>query len=128
MSLNYTVFDPGRKARLDQAAEAEASADAEMQVLGRQITLETIRAFQNYKTARAKIGVSIKSIAQADEALRIVQERYKSGLATFNQVIGSEAALVRAKHSLLSARYDYDVSYASVLLATGQLNDVRLFA
>ena len=128
VSLNYTVFDPGRKARLDQAAEAEALADAEMQVLGRQITLETIRSFQNYKTARAKIGVSVKSIAQADEALRIVQERYKSGLATFNQVIGSEAALVRAKHSLLSARYDYDVSYASVLLATGQLNDVRLFA
>ena len=127
VSLTYTLFDPGRKARIAEAAEAETSADAEKQVLGRQITLGVIRAFQNYKTARAKIEVSIKSIAQADEALKIVQDRYKSGLTTFNEVIRSEAALVRAKHNLLTARYDYYVSYASVLLATGRLSDVRLF-
>ena len=127
MSLTYTLFDPGRKARIEQAAEAETSADAEKQVLGSQIMLGVVRAFQNYKTARARIEVSIKSIARADEALRIVQDRYKNGLATFNEVIRSEAAVVRAKHSLLTARYDYYVSYASVLLATGRLSDVRLF-
>ena len=127
VSLTYTLFDPGRKARIGQAAEAETSADAEKQVIGNQITLGVVRAFQKYKTARARIEVSIKSIAQADDALRIVQDRYKNGLATFNEVIRSEAALVRAKHSLLNARYDYYVSYAAVLLATGRLRDVRLF-
>jgi outer membrane protein TolC len=72
--------------------------------------------------------VSIKSIAQAEEALRIVQDRYRLGFAIFDEVIGSETALVRAKHNLLTARYEYYVGAASVLLATGQLTDVRMFA
>jgi outer membrane protein TolC len=127
LSLTYTLFDAGRKARVEQATEAETLAAAEKQSFATQISLGVVKAFQSYKTARAKIQVSIKSITQADEALRIVQDRYKSGLTTFNEVIRSEAALVRAKHNLLTARYEYYVSYASVLLATGRLTDVRLF-
>lgn len=127
VSLSYTLFDAGRKTRKALAAEAETLADSERQVLASQISLGVVRAFQEHKTAKAKIQVSIKSIMQAEETLRIVKDRYKSGLTTFNEVIRSESALVRAKHSLLTARYEYYVSYASLLLATGQLTDVRLF-
>ena len=127
VSLTYSLFDAGRKARTEQAAEAEILAESEKQVLASQISLGVVRAFQEHKTAKAKIQVSIKSITQADEALRIVQDRYKFGLTTFNEVIRSEAALVRAKHNLLTARYEYYVSFASVLLATGRLTDVRPF-
>lgn len=127
VSLSYTLFDAGRKARAEQAAESVILAESEKQDLQNQITLGVVRAFQNHKTARSKIQVSIKSVSQADEALRIVQDRYKFGLTTFTEVIRAEAALVRAKHDLLTARYEYYVSYASVLLATGRLTDVRLF-
>jgi outer membrane protein TolC len=127
VSLNYTLFDAGRKARIAQAAEGETLAEMEKENLANQIRLEVIRAAQSYKTARAKIQVSVKSIAQAEEVLRIVQDRYKFGLTTFNEVLRAEAALVRAKHNLLTARYEYLVSYASVLLATGRLTGVRAF-
>ena len=127
LSFSYTIFDAGRKARVEQAAEAESLAELEKQNLANQIRLEVIRALQNYKTARSKIQVSIKSITQADEALRIIQERYKFGLTTFNEVLRAEAALVQSKHNLLTARYEYYVSYASILLATGRLTDVRSF-
>ncbi len=127
VSLTYTLFDAGRKSRVQQVVEAENVADAEKQSLANHITLGVVRAFQNYKTARAKIQVSIKSIDQASDALRIVHDRYSAGLTTFNEVIRSESALVRAKHNLLGARYEYYVAYASVLLATGRLTDIRLF-
>jgi outer membrane protein TolC len=127
VSITYTLFDAGRKERIAQAAETENSTESEKEVAANQITLDVIRALENYKTARAKIEVSIKSIAQAEEALEIVKDRYKSGLSTFDRVVSSEAAVVRAKHSLLTARYEYYIGYASVLLATGQLNDVRMF-
>ena len=127
VSLSYTLFDAGRKARNEQAVEAETLAESEKNLLANQISLEVVRAFQSHKTAKAKIQVSIKSIAQAEEARRIVQDRYRFGLTTFNEVIRAESALVRAKHNLLTARYDYFVSYASLLLATGRLTDVRLF-
>ena len=127
VSVSYTLFDAGRRYRIEQAVEQETSAETEKQVLANEITGEVVRAFQNYKTARAKIEVSIRSIAQAEEALQIVQDRYKSGLSTFDRLVASEVTLVKAKHNLLTARYELLVGYASVLLATGQLRDVRVF-
>ena len=127
VNLTYTLFDAGRKARIEQVTEGETVAEMEKQNLANQISLGVVRALQSYKTARAKIQVSIKSIAQADEALRIIQDRYKFGLTTFNEVLRAEAARVRSRHNLLTAQSEYYINYASVLLATGRLNDVRLF-
>lgn len=127
VSLSYTLFDAGRKSREAEAAEAETLAESERAVLANQISLEVVKAFEKYKTARSKIHVSITSIARADEALRIAQDRYRFGLTTMTEVIRAEAAAVAAKQNLLGARYEYYVSYAAVLLATGRLDDVRLF-
>lgn len=127
VSLNYTLYDAGRKARIEQIASAEMLAEAEKENLANQIRLEVIKSYQNYQTSRAKIQVSIKSIAQAEESLRIIQDRYKFGVSTITEVLRAENALVRAKQNLLSARHDYYVAFASILLATGRLNDVRVF-
>ena len=127
VSLTYTLFDAGRKARIEQAATGESLAELQAEQLANQIRLEVIRASQNYITARAKIKVSIKSIAQAEAALRMIRDRYEFGVTTFNEVLRAETALVQAKHNLLNARYDYYISYASIMLATGRLTDVRAF-
>ncbi len=102
-------------------------AELEKENLASQIRLDVIRAFQNFKTARAKIQVSIKSIAQADEASRIIQDRYKNGLTTFNEVLRAETAVVRSKQGLLTSRYEYYIGFARILLATGKLTDVSIF-
>lgn len=127
LSLSYTLFDPGRKARIDQSTAAESAAEFETNDLKNKISLDVITALQNFKTARSKIQVSIKSVAQAEEASRILQDRYHAGLSTFEAVLRAEAAVLRAKHDLLKAKYEYYVSYASILLATGRLTDVRTF-
>lgn len=127
LSLSYTLFDPGRKTRLEQAILSESVASAEKDRLTDQITLEVITADQNYRTAMAKIRVSIRSVIQAEEALRILHDRYRSAISTFDTVLRAEAALLRARHELLKAKYQYYVSYASVLLATGRLVDVGAF-
>ena len=127
LKLSYTLYDPRRKSRIEQSALSESVASSDKDRLVNQITLEVITAEQNYKTARAKIQVSIKSVIQAEEALRILQDRYKSAISTFEAVLRAEAALLRAKHELLKAKYEYYVSYASILLATGRLTDVRAF-
>lgn len=126
-SLTYTLFDPGRKARIEQAVEGEILAGLERENLANQIRLEVIRSLQAFKTSEAKIRVSIKSIAQAEEALRIVEDRYKSGLTTFNEVLRSSSAVTGAKQDLLTTRYEYYISFARLLLATGRLDDVRWF-
>ena len=127
LSLSFTIFDPGRKSRVEQATLAEAATTSEKDRLSNQITLEVITAYQNFNTSRSKIQVSVKSVTQAEEALRIIQDRYTSTLSTFDGVLRAEAALLRAKHELLKAKYEYYISFASILLTTGRLTDVRLF-
>ncbi|MEZ5308196.1 MAG: TolC family protein [Pyrinomonadaceae bacterium] len=127
VNLTYTLFDAGRKNRLAKSTEGETIAELEKRSLENKIRIEVISALQANKTAKAKIEVSIKSIAHAEEALRIIQDRYKFGLTTITEVLRAEAALVRSKHSLLAARYEYLVSHAQVLLVTGRLNDVKAF-
>lgn len=127
INLTYNLFDAGRKSRIAQAAEAESLAEFEKTQLGDQIRLEVIRADQAYRTSRAKIAVAVKTIAQSEEAKRIIDDRYRVGLTTFAEVLRAQAAMVAAKQNLLNAKYEYKVSYASVLLATGRLVDVRAF-
>lgn len=127
VSVSFNIFDAGRRARIDQARAARSMSESGKQTLELQVRLEVLRAEQDLGTAQAKIKVLIKSVARADEALRIVKERYRFGLTQFTEVLRAEAANVRAAQGLLSARYDYYVAYASLLLATGQLKDVRGF-
>jgi outer membrane protein TolC len=126
-SVTFNVFDAGRKARIDQARANESIASAETQQLANQIRFEVVRSYQQYLSARERLAVVAQVSAQASETLRIVQDRYHSGLTTITELLRAETALVRARTDVLNARYDQYVGYAHVLLATGNLKDVRAF-
>jgi outer membrane protein TolC len=126
-SVSFNLFDAGRSARIDQARAAQSLAEAEQEQLANQIRYEVVRAYQNYVTARDRMEVVSRVTAQAAETLRITQDRYHAGLTTMTELLLAETALVRARASVLAARYDQYVGYASVLLATGRLNDVAMF-
>jgi len=121
VSLTYDLFDAGRKARIDQASGARAVAQSQLDVERNRIRLEVVSAEQHFKTARARVQVLVKSADQAAEVLRIARERYQNGLTTLTEVLRAEAALSNARQETLSARHDYLVAYAGVLLATGRL-------
>ena len=127
-SVTVNLFDAGRKARIDQARAAEAIARAEQEHLANQISFEVVSAYQQFVSAREQLFVVAQSSTQAREALRIVQDRYLEGLTTITEVLRAELAWVRARTDIQKARHDYYVAYATVLLATGRLKDVRPFA
>jgi outer membrane protein TolC len=126
-SLTFDIFDAGRKARLDQARAAEATAAANEERQASQIRFEVVRAYQQYVSARERTSVASRVVDQAREALRIVRDRYEAGLTTITEVLRAETAFVRARMNLLAARYDHYVGYAGVLLASGTLVDVQPF-
>src|SRR5688572_2761474 len=126
-SVTFNVFDAGRKARIEQARANESIARAETQQLANQIRFEVVRSYHQYLSARERLAVVAQISAQASETLRIVQDRYHAGLTNITELLRAETALVRARTDVLNARYDQYVGYASVLLATGNLKDVRAF-
>jgi outer membrane protein TolC len=126
-SVSFNVFDAGRKARIAQAKATQSIANAEQEQLANQIRFEIVRAYQQYVTARERLEAVAEVSAQAGETLRIVQDRYHAGITTVTELLRAETALVRARSDVLSARYDQYLSYANVLLATGQLKDAGVF-
>jgi outer membrane protein TolC len=126
-SVTFNLFDAGRNARINQARAAESLAASQQEHLANQIRLEVVRACQQFVSARERVKVAERVIAHATEALRIVQDRYNEGLTTITEALRAETALTRAQSNLLSARYDYYVGYAALLLASGRLTDVEPF-
>ena len=126
-SITFNLFDAGRSARLKQARAAESAAAAEAENLASQIRFEVVRAYQQYVSARERVSVAARAVDQASEARRIVQDRYQAGLTTITEVLRTETAYVRARTSLLAARYDHYIGYAYVLLATGRMTSVHEF-
>ena len=126
-SATFNLFDAGRKSRLAQAHAAEDVAAANQEHLASKIRFEVVSAYQQYISARERLKVASRVVEQAREALRIVQDRYQSGLTTITEVLRAETTFVRARMTLLSARYDHYVGYAGLLHSTGTLTDVQSF-
>ncbi|HKY26478.1 MAG TPA: TolC family protein [Pyrinomonadaceae bacterium] len=126
-TVSFNLFDAGRKSRIAQATATQSIANAEQERLANQIRFEVVRAYQQYVSARERLTVVVEVSAQASETLRIVQDRYRAGITTITELLHAETALVQARSDLLAARYEQYLSYANILLATGQLKDVRVF-
>lgn len=126
-SVTFNLFDAGRNARIAQARAEASLAASQQQQLTNQIRFEVVRAHQQFMTARERLKVAERIINQASEALRITQDRYQAGLTTITEVLRAETTLTRARLIVLSARHDFYVGYASVMLATGRMTDVQAF-
>ena len=126
--LTYNIFELGREGRLDQARAARSVAVAEQDHLANQIRFEVTRAYQQVLSARERVKVAAGAVEQAQEVMRIVRDRYQTGLTTITEVLRAQTALVRTRLNLLFSRYEYFIGYANLLIAAGRLTDVQPFA
>ena len=85
------------------------------------VRLEVRQAYYQFDAAQQQVKVARSAIAQADESLRINQNRYESGLSTVTDMLRVEEAAHRAKADYWQAVYRMNASYAGVELATGTL-------
>lgn len=128
VNVTFDLFNGERKARLSEARSAQSSARALRDERGDQIRLDVIRAVQQFMTAKQQLDVARSSVEQAREALRIIQDRYELGLTTITDLLRAQTEVVRAQMGVLASRHAYFVGYAAILLATGELTDVRSFS
>jgi outer membrane protein TolC len=86
------------------------------------VRLEVRRAYYNLDSARQEVEVTRAAIAQAQDSLRINQDRYDSGLTTVTDLLGAEEAALHSQTDYWEALYRFHTSYASLELASGSLN------
>jgi outer membrane protein len=126
--LNFDIVDFARPARVRRAVAASEGAGAERERIANQIRFEVVEAYQSYLSSRERLRLAAAAVAQAEEALRIVQDRHEVGLTTVTEVLRAQTARLRARLNVLGAQYDHYVSFGRVLLSTGALDDLSPFA
>lgn len=120
--MNFNIFDGGaNRARLAAARYRQAQVQAQAVQLTAEVKLQVREAYLNLTTAQQRLQVSRQAQLEAEESLRIVQNRYDAGLATITDLLQVETARTSAQKNYLNALFDYRLSYAALELATGEL-------
>ena len=85
------------------------------------VRVETQRAFYQAQSTWKSIAVARQAVDQAEEGLRIVSNRYGSGLLTIVDLLDAQTALQQARTHLFKAMHDYRVARIELALAAGTI-------
>lgn len=121
--LQFDLFSGGQKAASVSRARANVEhINALKQAAEDGVRLGVRRAYYEFDSSRQMLEVTKAAIAQAEEGLRIVSNRYGAGMTTITDLLRAEDAARAARTNYWQAVYHSIVSYASLELATGSLN------
>jgi outer membrane protein TolC len=123
VELQVDLFDGGAKrARLERERAMKGRIDALHEAAISGIRLEVRKAYLDLDSARQQVEVARAAVGQAQESLRIGQNRYEAGLSTITDLLRMQEAALRAQADYSQAVYRVETSYADVELATGTLD------
>ncbi len=87
-----------------------------------QISLKTRQAYYEAQSARRRIAVAQGALEQAEEGLRIVENRYRNGMLTLVSLLDAETALREARLNHFRALHDYTAARIALALSAGTLD------
>lgn len=123
IELQIDLFQGGAKRAALSRERANAEKIAALkQAANDAVRLEVRQAYYDQDASRQQVEVARAAIAQAQESMRIDQDRYDSGLVTITDLLGAEEAARRTQADYWQAIYQFHISYANLELACGTLN------
>jgi len=69
------------------------------------IRLQVRRAFAGLRAAQERIQVARAAVAQAEESLRITQNRYEAGMNNVTDLLRTETAVLESRTRYLARRF-----------------------
>ena len=87
------------------------------------VRVETQRAFYLAQSTWQSITVARQAVAQAEEGLRIVANRYGGGLLTIVDLLDAQTSLQQAQIHHYKAMHDYKVARIKLALAVGTIDE-----
>ena len=122
IEVKFDIFEGGAKrAELSRQRALEEKAVALKQAATDAVHLEVRSAYYEMDSSRQQVEVARVAIAQAQESLRINQNRYDAGITTITDLLTIEEAMRRAQTDYWEAVYRLRTSYANLELASGTL-------
>ena len=118
--LAYPLFD-GFKTRnqLDQADVNIHLAQMRYEDVKNAVSMEVNQSLVDLQANEEKIRIEEVKVKQADEALKIADERYAKGLLSTIDLLDSQMSLESARLNLLQATYNAIISKYNLDKAVG---------
>jgi len=87
-----------------------------------EVRLKVLTAWRNLKVAQKQRNMNQVSVAQAEEAQRLIMKRYKNGVSTMTEVLATQAQLDKARADLVKSNYEVNLQKAQLRLLTGTMS------
>ena len=121
VALRFDLFSREKYAKVSIEKAQLSRAEAAKQVAEDNVRLDARKAYFDYDAARQMLEVSRSAVQQAEESLRIMRDRYDSGLVTITELLRAEDADRAGRTNYWESVYRDAISYAALQLATGDL-------
>ncbi len=122
LSLQWNLFDGGQSrkqaAALDRRAQAVTHQRSDLESM---IALAVRRAWNDRAEAESRLDVAAAAVAQADENLRVVRNRYDAGASTNVEVLDAEALREQALSNRDNSRFELALAKLRLARAVGTL-------
>jgi len=105
--------------RVEQAEAALKQARVQASQTTENVSFEVQRSVLNLRRSSRKISVARLAVDQAAENLRVISEKYRSGLATSTELLDAEIALLQAQTQLSGARVELALARSALVRAMG---------
>ena len=123
ISMKWNLFNGlSDKARIEAAAAGVRRADAETRRADSAVRLQVRQAWADLRAAEQRIEVAKASVAEAEESLRITQNRYEAGMSNVTDLLRTETAVLESRTRYLAAVHDQRVAAIQLELAAGKLS------
>lgn len=120
-AVEWNIFDGYRtRSGVARASAMLVAAQAEADMVRIRLALDLKRATLNERESRERLDVAVRSLAAAEEALRITRERYQQGAADVTELLTAQLGLTETKARQVAARYDNLIALADIARAAGQ--------
>lgn len=123
IGLRWNLFNGfADKARIAESSHWLDRAHADETRVDSAVRLEVRRAWAGLRAAVQRIEVAKAAVAEAEESLRITQNRYAAGMSNVTDLLRNETAALESRTRYQAAIHDQRVAATILELAAGRLN------
>jgi outer membrane protein len=121
LSLSIPIWDWGLKAsKVKEQSFKIAAQQMELDETKELLSLEIQNAYLQLNQAARKIEFSGASVEQAEENLRLSNDRFKAGTVTGQDVLEAQMLWQQAKSNVIDAKIEYRIAEAEYKKAIGE--------
>jgi outer membrane protein TolC len=121
INVTWPLFDSGRsKAESFALASGADAVDARRRELQDLLALEVRQRLLDLESGKAALAASGEAVTAATEARRVVEERFRAGVATNTEVLDAQLALLDAQVEQTRIQASLRMSEARLVRAVGR--------